>query len=144
MNELLDVREIVLPMTAVRPGREPFISVIVPVRNEERFIGDTLDHLLVQRYDPRRFEVLVADGGSTDSTREIVAGYARRHPQVRLLKNEGRLSSAGRNVAVCASRGEIVLLVDGHCRLDDPWHLAEAASAFARWRGRLPGPAPIA
>ena len=52
--------------------------------------------------------------------------------QVRLLENEGRLSSAGRNVAVRAARGEIVLLVDGHCRIDDPWHLAEAASAFAR------------
>jgi succinoglycan biosynthesis protein ExoA len=132
MNELVNECERVLPMPSVQPGREPFISVIVPVRNEERYIGDTLDQLLAQRYDSRRFEILVADGCSTDSTREIVAGYARRQPQVRLLKNEGRLSSAGRNVAVRASRGDIVLLVDGHCRLDDSWHLAEAASAFAR------------
>ena len=78
------------------------------------------------------YEILVADGGSTDATRAVVAGIARRRPRVRLLENEGRLSSAGRNVAVRASRGDVVLLVDGHCRLDDPWHLAEVAAAFAR------------
>jgi succinoglycan biosynthesis protein ExoA len=129
MNEVAYERE---AAPAVRPGAEPFLSVIVPVRNEAAHIADTLDQLLAQRYDPRRFEVLVADGGSTDDTRAIVAGYARRHAQVRLLDNPGRLSSAGRNAAVRASRGDIVLLVDGHCRLEDPWHLAEVAAAFAR------------
>ena len=131
MNERTHVRMKERP-PAGRTGGEPFVSVIVPVRNEAAFIAETLDQLLAQRYDPRRFEVLVADGGSADGTREIVAAYARRFPQVRFLDNPGRLSSAGRNVAVRASRGDIVLLVDGHCRLDDPWHLAEVASAFAR------------
>ncbi len=133
MNDLTILAETAPPRAGLRPGREPFLSVILPVLNEGVFIGETLDQLLAQRYDPSRYEILVADGGSTDNTRAIVAGYARRYSRVRLLENEGRLSSAGRNVAVCASRGEIVLLVDfGHCRIDDPWHLAEAASAFAR------------
>ena len=100
MNERMADRE-PLPMPpAPRPGGEPFLSVIVPVRNEAHFIRDTLDRLLTQRYDPRRFEVLVADGGSTDGTRTVVAAYARRFPQVRLLDNPGRLSSAGRNAAI--------------------------------------------
>lgn len=132
MSDVTFECETMQPPMGVRPGREPFLSVIVPVRNEARFIGATLDQLLGQHYDPRRFEILVADGGSTDGTQDIVADYAARHRQVRLLDNPGRLSSAGRNVAVRASRGELVLLVDGHCRLDDPWHLAEVASAFAR------------
>ena len=132
MNDVMRERKTMQAPVGVRPGREPFLSIIVPVRNEADFISATLDQLLAQRYDPRRFEILVADGGSTDGTRTIVAGYAKRHPQVRLLDNPGRLSSAGRNVAVRASRGEMVLLVDGHCRLDDLWHFAEAASAFAR------------
>ncbi|HVS38133.1 MAG TPA: glycosyltransferase family 2 protein [Gemmataceae bacterium] len=131
MNECTQ-EPMVARLPALRPGREPFISVIVPVRNEAAFIAATLDQLLAQRYDPRRFEVIVADGGSTDGTREIVAAYTEHFPQLRLLDNPGRLSSAGRNIAVRASRGEIILLVDGHCRLDDPWHLAEAAAAFAR------------
>ena len=110
----------------------PFISVIVPVRNEEAFIGATLRQLLAQDYDPERFEVLVADGRSTDRTREIVAELQAAHPQVTLLDNPGRLSSAGRNVAVEASRGDIILLIDGHCDLGNPHYLAEVADAFAR------------
>ncbi len=101
MNDLtMCIPETAMPRAGLRPGREPFLSVIVPVLNEEAFIGETLDQLLAQCYDPRRYEILVADGGSTDNTRAIVAGYARRYPRVRLLENEARLSSAGRNVAV--------------------------------------------
>ena len=51
----------------------PFISVIVPVRNEADHIQRTLIQLLTQNYDCRRFEVLVADGQSTDGTWGIVA-----------------------------------------------------------------------
>jgi succinoglycan biosynthesis protein ExoA len=104
----------------------------VPVRNEAAFLGGTLRELLGQRYDPRRFEVLVADGGSTDATRAVVAALQRRHPNLRLLDNPGRWSSAGRNVALRAARGEVVVLVDGHCQIDNPHYLSEIASAFAR------------
>ena len=95
-------------------GAVPFISVIVPVRNEEKFIGDTLEQLLNQHYDPARFEVLVADGGSTDDTPAVVGAMRREYPNLRLLDNPRRWSSAGRNVAVRAARGDLVLLVDGH------------------------------
>ena len=105
------------PVAPARPaGEAPFISVIVPVRNEERFIADTLGQLFRQEYDPGRFEVLVADGGSTDQTRAVVNALRDRHPNLRLLDNPRRWSSAGRNVAVRASRGDVVLLVDGHCQ----------------------------
>ena len=110
----------------------PFISVVVPVRNEERFLGNTLGQLLGQRYDPARFEVLVADGRSTDATRAVVAGLQARHPNLRLLDNPRRWSSAGRNEAVRAARGDLVVVVDGHCDLDNPDHLADLADAFAR------------
>jgi succinoglycan biosynthesis protein ExoA len=110
----------------------PLISVIVPVRNEERFLGDTLRQLLEQDYPPDRFEVLVADGASTDGTRDVVALWQRRHANLRLLDNPRRWSSAGRNAAVRAARGDVVVLVDGHCELDGPGYLREVASAFAR------------
>ena len=73
----------------------PFISVIVPVRNEERFIAATLAQLCSQQYDPERFEILIADGDSTDATREIVSAWAKRHRNVHLVHNPKRLSSAG-------------------------------------------------
>jgi succinoglycan biosynthesis protein ExoA len=117
---------------AVVATRWPFLSIIVPVRNEAAFIGATLESLLAQDYDPERFEVLVADGRSTDATREIVRAMRERHPNLRLLDNPRCLSSGGRNVGVRAARGDIVAVVDGHCELDNPCYLRELAHAFAR------------
>lgn len=97
----------------------PFITVVMPVRNEERFIADTIGQLLGQDYPADCFEIIVADGMSDDGTREIVSGIARQHPQVRLLDNPGRRSSAGRNVGFKNGRGEIFLVVDGHCFIPD-------------------------
>jgi succinoglycan biosynthesis protein ExoA len=121
-----------LPPAERLPAVLPFISVIVPVRNEGAFIAGTLKQLLEQDYPARRFEVLVADGGSTDDTRIIVNELAGRHSNVRLLHNPKRWSSAGRNVAAQAARGDIVLLVDGHCEIDNPGYLANLAHAFER------------
>jgi succinoglycan biosynthesis protein ExoA len=118
--------------TAATAHGLPFISVIVPVRNEARFIARTLDGLLGQDYPPDRFEVLVADGFSDDATRAIVGDYAARHPNVRLLDNPVRWSSGGRNQAVRAARGDVVLLIDGHSQIDGANHLYEIADAFSR------------
>src|SRR5579885_3466732 len=117
---------------AIAGAEMPFVSVIVPVRNEARFIRNTLAALLSQDYDPERFEVLVADGRSTDGTPEIVRQLAADHPNLRLIDNPRRLSSAGRNAALRASRGDILVVVDGHCQIDGPAHLRDLADAFAR------------
>jgi succinoglycan biosynthesis protein ExoA len=112
--------------------RPPFISVLVPVRNEERFIGDTLAQLLGQHYDADRFEVLVADGGSTDATCSIVAAWQRDYPNLHLLDNPAGWSSAGRNVALQAAQGDLIVLIDGHCELNNLDYLADVADAFTR------------
>ena len=113
-------------------GQLPFVSVVMPVRNEARFIRSTLDQLLAQDYDRDRFEILVADGQSTDATPAIVGEVARRHANVRLLANPGRLSSAGRNRAIRAARGDLIVVVDGHCELDNRHYLRDLAEAFER------------
>jgi succinoglycan biosynthesis protein ExoA len=105
--------------------------VIVPVRNEASFIADTLQQLLEQRYDASRFEIIVADGRSTDDTRTIVAALQGRYAHIRLVDNPQLWSSAGRNAAIRAARGEIVLLIDGHCELRNPYYLQDLADAFA-------------
>ena len=116
----------------------PFISVIVPVRNEARFIERTLAQLVGQDYDRDRFEVLVVDGESTDGTPALVARFVERlgtvpgHANVRLLSNPRRLSSAARNIALREARGAVVLLVDGHCDLGGNRCFRELADAFRR------------
>src|ERR1700736_1335821 len=95
----------------------PFISVVVPVRNEARFIRRTLEQLLNQNYAPDRFEVIVSDGASTDATVAIVRDMQAHYSNLRTVDNPGRWSSAGRNAAIRAARGEMVVIVDGHCEV---------------------------
>lgn len=110
----------------------PFVSVIVPVRNEASHIAHTLERLFAQDYPGDRFEVVVADGRSTDDTRAIVTALSDRFANLRLLDNERQWSSAGRNVAAQAARGDVILLVDGHCEIDNVRYLRDLADAFTR------------
>jgi succinoglycan biosynthesis protein ExoA len=87
--------------------------------------------LLDQRYDAGRFEVIVADGWSKDDTRAIVAALQTRYAHLHLLDNPRQWSSAGRNAAVRAARGDIIVLIDGHCQLKNPYYLQNVADAFA-------------
>jgi len=92
----------------------PIVSVVMPVRNEAGFIVRTMEGLLAQDYPPDRMEIIVADGMSDDKTREILAEYMGRFPQVRMLDNPSRIASAGLNVAIATAKGEIIARIDGH------------------------------
>lgn len=81
----------------------------LPTLNEERHVAACLDAVVAQSY-PAIIEVLVADGGSSDRTREVVADYPDR--RVRLLENPRRIRPAGLNVAIAAASGEIFVRVD--------------------------------
>jgi glycosyltransferase involved in cell wall biosynthesis len=118
--------------STVAIARAPFISVVVPVRNEARCIRRTLDSLLNQNYDPDRFEVIVVDGESTDGTPAIVRSLQHEHEQLRLFTNPKRWSSAARNIAVRAAKGDYIVVVDGHSDLESPQYLYNLADAFAR------------
>src|SRR5262245_2563216 len=108
-----------LPLPRRPAAPLPFLSVIVPVRNEAACLRPVLQRLLDQEYDAGRFEVLVADGQSTDGSAAIVRELAPAHPNLRLIENPAQWSSSGRNVAIEASRGEILVVIDGHCDLDN-------------------------
>lgn len=109
---------------------EPFITVVMPVRNEARFIRETLEMLLRQDYPRERFEIIVADGQSDDGTVAIVEEMAAEHPQIRLVENPKRRSSAGRNLGFRLGRGDYFLVVDGHCHIDGTGLLRAVADCF--------------
>ena len=109
-----------------------FVSIVVPVRNEQRYIKATLEMLLRQEYPEEGFEILVVDGRSDDATRDIVKRIARIHTNVRLVDNPRIWSSAGRNVGVEHARGDIILVIDGHCELESATHLRDLVDAFTR------------
>src|SRR5712664_4973741 len=65
----------------------PLVSITVPCRDEEKHIARCLESILANDYPGDRMEVLVLDGMSEDRMRAIVADYAQRHPQLRLVNN---------------------------------------------------------
>ncbi|MDX9834475.1 MAG: glycosyltransferase family 2 protein [Desulfobulbus sp.] len=109
---------------------KPFITIVMPVYNEGRFIEQTLRQLFEQEYPADRYEILVADGMSTDKTREIVQALSAQYSQIRLLDNPKRKSSAGRNVGFQNGRGEYFLVVDGHCYIPNNHLLTSVAECF--------------
>lgn len=96
-----------------------FITAVLPVRNEVEFIRNTLLQLLQQDYPADRFEIVVVDGMSDDGTCEVIKEISRKHHNIRLMTNERRLSSSGRNVGFKNGKGDIFLVVDGHCHIEN-------------------------
>ena len=93
----------------------PFVSLILPIRNEADYIERSLRAVLEQDY-PGKMEILVADGMSTDETRSIISKLAAdsKH-EIRILNNEGRVVPIGMNTALRQARGGVIIRVDGHC-----------------------------
>ncbi len=92
----------------------PFVTVVVPCRNEEKHIGRCLESILANDYPKERMEILVLDGMSEDRTREIVAAYAQRFQQIRLVDNPQKHIPVAMNIGIQAARGERILKMDAH------------------------------
>lgn len=93
------------------------ISIIVPCFNEERTIGLLLEAIAQQTIPLEQMEVVIADGLSTDRTREVIQEFQRAHPAlaISLVDNPRRIIPAAINTAIRHSRGETLLRLDAHC-----------------------------
>jgi len=95
-------------------GVFPFVTVVVPCRNEEKHIARCLQSILNNDYPPERIEILVVDGMSEDQTREIVARYSARYPMIRIVDNLKKHIPAAMNAGIRAACGERILKMDAH------------------------------
>jgi cellulose synthase/poly-beta-1,6-N-acetylglucosamine synthase-like glycosyltransferase len=98
-------------------GSPTFVSVVVPVYNEERHVEESLRALLEQEHPRDAYEVLVVDNNSTDRSAELVA----RHPSVRLLEEPVQGDFAARNRGIAAARGEIIAFTDSDTAPRPDW-----------------------
>ena len=92
----------------------PAVSLIVPCRNEKHYIEPCIRSLLAQDLPAGRFEIIVADGLSNDSTRDILAQLAAEYACLRLVDNPGRIVSTALNTAIREARGQIIVRIDVH------------------------------
>ncbi len=95
-----------------------FVSVIMPVLNEECTIRHAIESVLSQTYPLSRLEILVIDGGSTDNTCNIVRELMGRYERIELIEGEKLNCPTAMNVGIQHSHGDFVAKVDGHGYLD--------------------------
>lgn len=94
----------------------PTVSIIVPCFNEQRTIGMLLDAIFNQTYPVEDIEVVIADGFSTDGTREVVEQFANEHASLSILlvDNPKRIIPAALNVSIGHARGDYIIRLDAH------------------------------
>ncbi len=109
----------------------PLVSIVIPCLNEENYIVALLDSLAAQDYGPDGIEVLVSDGGSTDRTRELVRGYASPFARLDLVENPRRITVAGLNEGMAASRGDCWIIIGAHSQVRSDF-VRESVAALKR------------
>lgn len=114
----------------------PKVSIIVPCYNEQSTIRLLLEAVGEQTYPRAEMEVIVADGLSTDGTRHAIAAFQRDVPdlRVRVVENSKRSIPSALNRAIEASRGEIIVRMDGHSK-PYPDYIANCITAHQAGRG---------
>ncbi len=88
------------------------VSILIPCRNEEKFIAECLESVLAQDYSDK--EILLVDGMSEDKTREIAGKY----PEVKILDNEKKITSSALNIGIKNAAGEIIIRMDAHAKYE--------------------------
>lgn len=103
--------------SAAVPAQMPFVSVIMPVRNEEKAIRQSVGAVMRQDYPRELMEIIVVDGMSTDKTRELLAELKAQDERIRVLDNPGRIMAKGFNIGFKQARGEVIVMMGGHAEM---------------------------
>lgn len=90
------------------------VSVVIPIRNEERYIEDCLNSLLEQDFPKDQMEVILIDGMSEDNTVNIINEFRRNYPFIELLQNPKKIIPVSLNLAIKQAKGEFIIRMDAH------------------------------
>lgn len=95
----------------------PYVSIVIPVLNEERYLAACLTSLVALSYPKDRHEILLVDNGSTDRTIEIARGFS----DVSIMVKENAKVGAVRNYGVQKAKGSVVVFLDSDCVVSQDW-----------------------
>jgi glycosyltransferase involved in cell wall biosynthesis len=102
------------------------LTYIIPTLNSERYLGNCLRSIRMQEYDPTRYEILIADGGSRDSTVRIAKEF-----NTTILDARGLLAEASKGLALRHARGEFIAMVDTDNEIVTPAWMRRVTEALA-------------
>lgn len=112
------------------------VSVIIPCYNEQSTINLLLEALYAQSFPRQELEIIIADGMSTDHTRQRIAEFQGAHPDliVRIVDNPKRNIPSGLNRAIEAAQGEYIVRLDAHC-VPHPDYVLGCVAALEHHKG---------
>lgn len=124
-------------------SKQPFVSVLIAARNEEKKLPACLQSLLRSAYPPDKFEIIVVDDRSTDRTRALAENFAREQTNLRVVAiTQRRENMSGKANALVQgmthANGEIILMTDADCTLPPSW-IAQMVSYFTPEVGLVGG-----
>lgn len=90
------------------------VSIILPCRNEARYIRSCLESVVASTFSKDQLELLVVDGCSDDGTREVISEFSKRYPWIKLLDNARGITPVALNIGIQSARGRIVIRMDAH------------------------------
>lgn len=124
---------------------QPYVSLIIPVYNAEKYLGETLENALSQ--DLQNIELLCIDDGSTDTSFSILEEYAKHDMRVQIIRQDNKGVGSARNLGINNSKGEFVTFLDADDLFGSPHYLSllynaakqascsVAAGNFCNYRG---------
>lgn len=92
----------------------PRVSILLPVRNEGKYISKTVNSLLEQDYPDEMFEIVIADGNSNDNTKDELEKLKKQFKLIRVINNPGITMPKGFNLAFSATTSDFILMYGGH------------------------------
>ena len=103
-------------------SKQKLISVIIAIKDEERFIGECLQSLIDQSFPKKHYQLVIVDGGSTDRTIKIVKKYMKKYPKfIKFYHNPKQWQASGRNIGIRNVKSEFIAYIDGHCKATKDW-----------------------
>ncbi|MBE6055291.1 MAG: glycosyltransferase family 2 protein [Clostridium sartagoforme] len=94
------------------------VSIIIPCRNEEKYIKECIESFLNQSYPQDLIEIIIADGMSTDNTRDIIKKMSVKNDNIILIDNEKYTAPAGMNLGIIKSKSDIIIIFGAHAYAD--------------------------
>jgi glycosyltransferase involved in cell wall biosynthesis len=96
---------------------KPFISIIIPCRNEELYIEECIESILSSTYGNSSLEILIVDGESTDNTKRIIQKYQIEYDNIMLLNNPKKIVPIAMNLAIKLAKGQYIIRLDAHSKI---------------------------
>ena len=91
-----------------------FVSIIIPVYNEEKYIDICINSILNMDYDKENLEIIFVDGGSEDRTLDIIKDYMVKFDNIKFIVNERKIVPISMNRGIDAAKGNLIMRLDAH------------------------------